>query len=522
MKKELIISNSESKIKIALLEDSNLVEYNIDNKKNENNVGDVYFGIVKSISSGMNAAFIDLGIKKDAFLHYSDLGENFLILKDFLPFVKKNFKSKKISISEINLSENKPLDKLGKIEDFLKKGDQILVQVKKEPICTKGARLSCDITIAGRYMVLIPFSNSINVSKKISKIEEKNRLKKLIMSLLPKNFGVVIRTVAEGKNVEDLIDDFKFLLKKWEQSVSKLAVAQPFEKVICEISRVSSILRDIINSSFDKIVVDDIDLFDEVKTQIKKIAPEKDSIVKYYNNSQALSLFEEYGIERQLKLSFGKIVTIQSGGYLIIEKTEAMHVIDVNSGSKSMRDTHQEEAILNINLLAAKEIARQIRLRDLGGIIVVDFIDMKSSEDRESLQNKFQEYLLADRSKIKILPISKFGIMQITRQRVRSEINIDVSEKCPSCEGNGKTKPLITITDDIEKKIDFLAKLQNEKNFYLYVHPYIFAYFKNGIISRYYKWIFKYKTLIKLKENSSLAIDQYKFYSSCKNEIQID
>lgn len=517
MTKELIINATQEQLRIALLSEGSLQEYHVDEKKDKLTVGDVYIGTVKSLASGMNAAFVDIGYGKDAFLHYSDLGPQF---RSFDKFLKSSRHSKvEASQNASDAANEAEIDKFGKIEDALTKGQEIVVQIKKEPICTKGPRLSAEITLAGRYMILLPFGKEVNISRKIANSVERNRLKRLVASMKPDNFGVVVRTVAEGKDASNLADDIKRLMKSWNDGIAKLPAARPKEKLVGEINRVASILRDVLSASFDKIVVDDTILYDEIKSYITKIAPEKVDIVTLHQ--ARTKLFEEYGIEKQIKLLFGRTVSLNEGGYLIIEHTEAMHVIDVNSGSRSMKEGSQEESVLKINLSAAKEVARQLRLRDIGGIIVVDFIDMKLAEHRQLLQTTMLDYLKDDRSKTKMLPISKFGLVQITRQRVRSEVNLDTREVCSACNGHGKTKSSLSIVDDIEKHVAFLCTMQNEKGLTLYLHPYLHFYFTKGLPSAQWKWFFKYHKWVKLAEDSTLAITEYSFFRKDGEEIEL-
>lgn len=517
MVKELVVNATQEHLRIALLGDGSLLEYHVDEKKNKITVGDVYLGTVKSLASGMNAAFVDVGHGKDAFLHYSDLGPQFRSVDKFLKLAKQS-----PSGSEQNFETIQPesdIDKFGKIENVLEKGQEIIVQIKKEPICTKGPRLSAEPALAGRYMILLPFVNEVNISRKIASTEERNRLKRLVTSMRPNNFGVVVRTVAEGKDASDLGEDIRRLIKNWEDGMKKLPTAKPRDRLVGEISRVASILRDILSASFDKIVVDDAFIYEEIKNYIEKIAPEKITIVHLHQGKT--KLFEQFGIEKQIRLLFGRTVTLNEGGYLIVEHTEAMHVIDVNSGSRSMKDGDQDESVLKINLSAAKEVARQLQLRDMGGIIVVDFIDMKLAEHRQILQDKMQEYLKEDRSKTKMLPISKFGLIQITRQRVRSEMSVNTQEVCSACGGSGKTKSTLTVADDIQKNIEFLLLVQNEKEFTLYLHPYMYSYFTKGLLSIQWKWLFRYKRWVTIAEDSTLAITEYKFFRKNGDEIEL-
>ncbi|MBV6645625.1 MAG: Rne/Rng family ribonuclease, partial [Cyclobacteriaceae bacterium] len=392
-------------------------------------------------------------------------------------------------------------------------------QVVKEPISTKGPRLSCELSIAGRYLVLVPFSKAVNVSKKIADSSERKRLSRLINSIKPEHFGVIIRTVAQGKDVRELDKDLQNLVNLWDEGVKNLHDAKPRDKVIGEVSRANSILRDVLNESFDSIIVDDKELHGEIKSYIQKIAPEKEKIVKHFQAKT--KIFEMYGVERQLKMSFGKSVSVANGGYLIIEHTEALHVIDVNSGNKSNREDDQEATALTVNLEAAKEVARQLRLRDMGGIIVIDFIDMRRSENKRKLFAKVKEEMEHDRSKHTILPLSKFGLMQITRQRVRPELNIATREVCPTCGGTGKISASIIVADQIENTLKYFFTKQNEKKITLQVHPYLFAFFTKGIFSIRFKWYLKYLKWVTLVEDSSLAITEYNFINANGELIQI-
>ncbi|GAA0892176.1 Rne/Rng family ribonuclease [Fulvivirga kasyanovii] len=516
MSNELIINSTQNGCRIALLKDKSLVEFHHDEDGNQFTVGDIYLGTVRKVVQGLNAAFIDIGYEKDAFLHYLDLGPKFSSLQDFT----KRALSKKNTSSKLEKFGLKPdIDKHGKITNVLSRNQQILVQVVKEPISTKGPRLSCELSLAGRYLVLVPFSNTVNVSKKISSSDERKRLVRLVSSIKPENFGVIIRTVAQGKDVRELDSDLRHLLDIWHQGAKTLKTAKPREKVIGEMSKASSILRDVLNESFDNIHIDDKEIYDEVRTYIKTIAPDKEKIVKLYNGKA--KIFENFGIEKQIKSAFGQSVSLKGGGYLIIEHTEALHVIDVNSGNKSNREEDQEATALSVNIEAAKEIARQLRLRDMGGIIVVDFIDMKRAENKKTIYKVIKDEMSADRSKFTVLPLSKFGLMQITRQRVRPEMNITTKEVCPTCQGTGKISASILVSDLIERSVDHLMTKQNDKDITVVVHPFIYAYFTKGTMSRRLKWFLKYFKWIKMVQDSSLAITEYKFLNKFGEEIDV-
>ncbi len=514
---ELIISATEEGSRIALLKDKSLVEFHQEAEGSKFVVGDIYLGTVKKVVQGLNAAFIDIGYEKDAFLHYLDLGPQFSSLQKFTKLVR----AKKITGGKLEKFHlEKDIDKHGKIGQQLTRSQLLPVQVVKEPISTKGPRLSCDLSIPGRYLVLVPFATSVNVSKKITSSEERKRLLRLIQSIKPENFGVIIRTVAEGKEVAELDKDLRNLVSTWEEGMTRLVNANPRDKVIGELSKTSSILRDVLNESYDNIHVDDKKIYEEVRAYIHNIAPEKEKIVKLYTGKA--KIFEHYGIEKQIKSVFGQTVSLKGGGYLIIEHTEALHVIDVNSGNKSNREENQETTAMSVNLEAAKEVARQLRLRDMGGIIVIDFIDMRSAENKKTIFKIIKDEMDAnDRAKHTVLPLSKFGLMQITRERVRPQMNIATKEVCPTCNGTGKITASILVSDQVETHIDHLLVKQNEKDLVLALHPFLHAFFTTGLISKRMRWYFKYKRWVTLVKDTSLAITEFKFLNRDGEEIEV-
>ena len=512
--RELVISSDVSEVNIVLLEDKQLVEFHKEQSNSNFAVGDVYYGRIKKILPGLNAAFVDIGSQKDAFLHFLDLGPQIASLINYSKLAQEG-KTAQTVMSKFKLSND--VDKAGKISDYLQAGDQIPVQIAKEPINTKGPRITAEISFAGRYIVLVPFANRVSVSQKIRSGEERSRLKKLIQSIRPNNFGVIIRTVAEGKKVEDLHADMKYLLGKWEQVTESLYGSKAPAKLVSELDRTSAMLRDLLNESFNTITVDNQALYDEIKSYITTIAPKKADIVKLYKGKEPI--FEHYGVARQVKGSFGRIVTIRNGVYLIIEHTEAMHVIDVNSGHRLNKDNSQEENALTVNLEAAVEIARQLRLRDMGGIIIVDFIDMHEAKHRKELFEKLQQEMSKDRAKHTILPATKFGLIQITRQRVRPETEVTVQEKCPVCDGKGKIRPSMIYIDEIESNLKYLLLDQNEKEVTVQVHPFIYAYLTKGFISIRRKWMWKYHKTIHIQEMKSFHILQSAFLNKNGDEI---
>ncbi len=518
MNYELIINSTPNEDVIALLSDKRLVELHREKHNTKFSVGDIYLGRVKKVMAGLNAAFVDVGYEKDAFLHYLDLGPQAYSLIKYTEQVKNG----KQNVSNLMYFKNeKDIPKDGKIGDIVKSGQEILIQVAKEPISSKGPRITSELSLAGRYIVLIPFAEKISVSQKIKSFEEKNRLKELMQNIKPKNFGVIVRTVAEGKSVADLENDLNTLVARWEECFNTLKTAQSPYQVLGEMDRTNAMLRDLLNANFSNIHVNDSGMFEEVKTYLKNIAPDKLSIVKHYDSKTPI--FDHFGIEKQIKGLFGKTVNMKSGAYLIVEHTEALHVIDVNSGNRAKGDRNQETNAFEVNLEAAVEVARQLRLRDMGGIIVVDFIDMHDQENRKLLFDKLKEEMKLDRAKHNILPPSKFGLVQITRQRVRPEMNVEVLETCPSCQGTGKVEPSVLFVDQIENTLRYIIKEQNLKTVTLHVHPYIEAFITKGFFwkSLLHKWKKTYGGKITVKPMASYGFMEYKFFNEMEDEIVI-
>ena len=506
MNKELIIRSSSSTVDFALLKDGRLVELQQDEDDNKFAVGDIFAAKIRKSMPGLNAAFVNVGYEKDGFLHYHDLGPQ---VGSLLKFVKNVTTGKLKDYSLKNFPLEKDIDKNGSVNDALKSNQSILVQVVKEPISTKGPRISSELSLAGRYIVLVPFSNRISVSQKIASREEKERLKRLVKSIKPNNFGVIIRTVAEGKKVADIHNDVTNLMKRWESMCKKLYRPHYPTKVLGEVNKASSMLRDVFNDSFTSICVDDETLYSQIKDHVGEIAPEKESIVKYYDSSK-VPIFEKYGIERQIKTSFGKTVSMSKGAYLIIEHTEAMHVIDVNSGNRSNKSRSQEETALEVNMISATEVARQLRLRDMGGIIVIDFIDMGKAENRRKLYDHLRDEMSDDRAKHKILPPSKFGLIQITRQRTRPETNIKTREENPNGNGGEIEAPIIVvekIKTDLQKAIK-----KGHKKMSLTAHPFIAAYLTRGFPSPRANWFFDHKRWVKVLPRDAYTYLEYHFH----------
>ena len=517
MTSEVVIDVQEKEISIALLEDKRLVEYQNEQKSASFSVGNIYIAKVKKLMPGLNACFVDVGFERDAFLHYLDLGNQFNSYEKYL----RQVQSDKKKLYPFSKATRQPdLRKDGSVQNTLTTGQEVLVQIVKEPISTKGPRLTGELSFAGRYLVLMPFGDKVSVSSKIKSGEERARLKQLINSIKPKNCGVIVRTVAEGKRVAELDTELKILMKRWEDALIKVQKTQKRPQLIFEeTGRAVALLRDLFNPTYEDIYVNDENVYNEVKQYVSLIAPDKESIVKLYKGN--VPIFDNFNVTKQIKSSFGKTVNYKHGAYLIIEHTEALHVVDVNSGNRSHSDNGQEANALDVNLGAADELARQLRLRDMGGIIVVDFIDMNLAEDRQLLYERMCKNMQKDRARHNILPLSKFGLMQITRQRVRPAMDVNVEETCPTCFGKGKIKSSIIFTDQLESKIDRLVNRIGVKTFYLHVHPYVAAYINKGLVSLKRKWQMKYGLGVHIVPSQKLAFLQYEFYDSKKQFIDM-
>ncbi|MBX2931776.1 MAG: Rne/Rng family ribonuclease [Chitinophagaceae bacterium] len=514
MNKELIINTAPTGVEIALLEEKKLVELHNEKADASFGVGDLYLGKVKKIIPGLNAAFVDVGFEKDAFLHYTDLSP---YIRTILKFTQQALNANGAEFDFSKFQVEPEIVKTGKINEVLNGKPTILVQILKEPIAAKGPRLSCEISLPGRFIVLTPFNEIVAVSKKIHSGEERKRLHKIVEAIRPKNFGVIVRTAAEGKSTAELHQDLLELTETWKTIQKNINGAKAPAKILSEQNKTTSILRDLLNESFNKIVVNDKNIYHEIKSYIQRIAPEKTDIVSYINNGTPL--FDQFAITKQVKGAFGKTVNLDSGAYLIIEHTEALHVIDVNSGYKSVSNS-QEENALQTNLEAAEEIARQLRLRDIGGIIVVDFIDMKLPDNRKKLQEAMEVYMKTDRAKHAVLPISKFGLMQITRQRMRPEVNINTAENCPSCGGSGKITSTLLLEDEIEKRLHYLSA-NGHKHLSLLVNPIVYSHLTKGIFSSIAKkWKKRYSIKLSVHPNTNYGIVEYHFFDKNEEEIK--
>jgi len=516
MNKELIINASGEGVEIALLEDKKLVELHYERGQDQFAVGDLHLGKVKKLMPGLNAAFVDVGYEKDAFLHYTDLSP---YLRSLVKFTKQSIEGNTTWGDDFGKFKNEPeILKSGKITEVFNGKPEILVQILKEPISSKGPRLSCEISIPGRFVVLTPFTDVVAISRKIHSADERKRLQRIVESIKPKNFGIIVRTAAEGKSTAELHTDILDLVEMWKTMQHNLKGAKAPQMILSEQDKTTSILRDLLSDSFQRVVVNDKKILGETKDYIARIAPQQEEIVSFHNNAQPI--FDTFGITKQVKASFGKTVNLSSGAYLIIEHTEALHVIDVNSGTRS-GDVGQEQNAMATNLEAVAEVARQMRLRDLGGIVIIDFIDMKLPENKKQIFEAMEELMTLDRARHTILPISKFGLMQITRQRLRPEINISITEECPTCKGTGKIGPSMLLVDDIEKDLKYIVN-QGHTELALHVHPILEGYltkgsfFKPSIVK---KWAKQNKIKLSVVAENSAPLTQYHFYDAKTEDL---
>ncbi|MGY8933017.1 MAG: Rne/Rng family ribonuclease [Flavobacteriales bacterium] len=514
MNYELFIRSSSQSVDFALLKDGKLIELHKEEDDNKFSVGDVFIAKTRKIVPGLNATFVNVGYEKDAFLHYHDLGPK---VASLLKFVKSVSTGKLKDYSLKNFPFEKDIDKNGGINHVLKSNQSILVQIVKEPISTKGPRISSELSIAGRYIVLVPFSDRVSISQKIESKEEKDRLKRLVTSIKPKGFGVIIRTVAQGKKVAELDRDLENLMDRWNAMCKKLRGAHLPSKVLSELNRGASIIRDVFNDSFSSIYIDDETLYLQIKDYVQSIAPNKENIVKFYDSKTPL--FEKFGIERQIKTAFGRTVSGSKGTYLVIEHTEALHVIDVNSGNRSNKTNNQEETALEVNLIAASEVARQLRLRDMGGIIVIDFIDMAAAANRKKLFDHMTKEMSDDRAKHKILPPSKFGLIQITRQRVRPEMNIKTREENPNTGNTTEVEAPIVLVNKMTDELKSLIK-KDSKKITLNTHPFIAAFLTKGFPSVRTKWFMEHKKWVTIQPRDAYTYLEYHFVDKDDSKIK--
>ncbi len=515
MNRELIVNVNPTEISIALCEDKVLVELNKEQCQTGFAVGDIYLGKVRKIMPGLNAAFVNIGHEKDAFIHYLDLGTQFPSLQKLVASQQPGKRGLRVE----GMKLEQPVEKTGKIGEYLQVGQQIMVQVAKEAISTKGPRLTADISLAGRNVVLVPFTSKVFLSQKIRSADEKKRLKRIAAAVLPKNFGVIIRTAAMEAKDEDIEHDIQTQIDRWRKTcaaIKKNAASAPAQ-LMSEMNRANTIIRDSLNGSFSQIAVDDEAMFNDIRNYIRQIESEKEKIVKLYKGN--VPIFDNFDISKQIKSLFAKYVSLKRGAYLIIEHTEAMNVIDVNSGNRTKAEDNQEQTAMDVNLAAAKEIARQLRLRDLGGIVIIDFIDLHKAQNRQALFDEMVQLMSTDKAKHTVLPLTKFGLMQITRQRVRPVAVESVSDVCPTCNGTGKIEPTVLLDKKIENQISFLTQDRGQKFIKLLVSPYVAAFLRKGFLSLRRRWEWKYKVRLQIVEDQSVGIVEVHYHDKKDNDL---
>ncbi len=555
VERELVLNATREGLEIALVEDRRLVEYHVERENSRFNVGDIHLGRVRKINPGLNAAFVDVGHEKDAFLHYTDLGPRFRTLYNF---VQRGVKGSLRGAHLKGFRVEDELVKTGKMNQVLQKGQQVLVQVLKEPISSKGPRITSEISLPGRYIVMTPFNGSIGVSRRITASGERKRLLSLLESIAPPNWGVIARTAAEGVGVAELHEDVNRILAQWETIIGNLKGAKPRDVVFSETRKVNALIRDLLSRPFSRIVVNDGAVAEELRRTLEEGQAGSGKIVHHYTGKKPI--FDALDVTKQIKGSFGETVSLRSGAYLVIQHTEALHVIDINSGPKIARRTDQDEnalkvklavycadplydtvspgdllatldtaglerqlALARLNLETAEEVARQLRLRDLGGIIIVDFIDMRNPDHKKQVYKAMKDHMKDDRAKHAILPLSKFGLMQITRQRVRPEVNIVTQEKCPSCGGTGKVESTVLLVDEIEHKLDYLMALAGRHEIHLHAHPFVAAYLRRGLWrSVRFGWFRRWRRWVRVHPDLALPITEYRFTDAAGEEIRTE
>lgn len=497
MRKEIFINSSVGETRIAILEDSRLVELLTERPENERMVGDIYLGKVVNVVKGMRAAFVDIGQEQDAFLHFSDIGETLL---DYRAFLEPG-EGAENGYARPRNDHHRPIPK---------EGQEILVQIIKEPISTKGCRITTELSIPGRYMVLAPQVDVEGVSKKIMSIKERRRLKKIVQSLRPPGFGVIIRTVAEDKDEETLRSDLENVIKTWRKTQERLQNSKPPTLVYKDLSMASSVIRDLFTLDIDRVVVDSRKLHQQTIQYLQEVTPQLIDRVELYRGKKPL--FDMYGIEQEIDKSLARKIWTKSGGYILFDHAEALTAIDVNSG-KFMGRAHHDENALRINLEAGKEIARQLRLRDIGGIIVIDFIDMTDMRCRKRLQEEFRRELRKDRAQSSISAISEFGLIEMTRERVRPSLLFSYTETCPTCDGTGRMISKATVLTRIERWLMRYKLIGGERSVGLMVHSEMSKFLQNGLRSRIRRLMWRYWLKIQVLPEDTLRMDEFKFIS---------
>lgn len=521
MKKEILINTTINEVRVAILEDKKLVEYFIESPDNEKIVGNIYFGKVTNVIQGINAAFVNIGFKTDAFLHFSDVDES--LENNF--FLEDDDDDEELVLEETQAINNKSLLKKGKnfkkssptfqtkksgeVKINLEQGQEVIVQVTREAYMNKGVKVTSRISIAGKYLVLMPFDRIVGVSKKIQSYQERKRLRRIAKSLLPDNFGCIIRTASLGKNDEDFAKDLDYLLKKWYSIEAKLKSSKPPTILHQDLDLVQSIIRDLFTSDVNMVSIDNRKLFNEIKEYLDWFSPQLSNKIQLY--TEKAPIFEYHDVEKHIQNIYKSKVNLVSGASIVIEQTEAMTVVDVNSGRAVEKD--QEQTALIINLEAAKEVARQLRLRDAAGMIVIDFIDMTYEQNRIKLFNDLRRELSKDRAKTAIYPLTQLGLMQITRQRIHQNITEKISDVCSNCSGTGRIFNKAIILQSIERWLRNFRTSSFESKVMLTVSPDLAEFLTEGSFNKLSRLMLKYFVRIRLQQSEKLNDNTFKFYS---------
>lgn len=515
MSKEIIINAQKEQTRIAILEDKELVELYIEDPENVRTIGDIYLGRVRKLMPSIQAAFIDIGQKQDAFLHFSDVSENYPKFLAMLGESSPN--SKKLPLpGDKNYRSNKNSNGSVRSSEYLREGQKILVQITKEPISDKGSRVSTDISLAGRFLVLVPHGDYVAVSRKITSSKEKKRLRTLANSLVPDGFGLIVRTVAEDRDAKALDMDLNFLRKKWAETEDKLKEKpQPPVSLYQDVSMVSSVIRDLFSEDFDRVLIDDHRLHQEILRYVKAVAPQMASAIRLHHTSEPI--YQAVGIEKEVREAFQGRVNMPSGGYLYIEHTEAMHVVDVNSG-RSDKGKTQEQNSLRVNLEAARTVAKHLRLRDLGGIIVVDFIDLKSRKNRKKVYDALKKAFKRDRAVTKVLPMSDFGLVQITRQRLRPSVTYRTDAPPAPAEATPMHDTSETL-EALDQWIAVYAERSKARTVTLEVHPFTAAYLTDQTPNYLVRWLMRYMVRVRLQANESINPLAFRFKEPAGKDI---
>ena len=509
MRKEIIINSSTSQTRVAITEDGNLVDFFVDYPENRRMVGDIYLGKIARVLPGIKAAFVDIGMKHDAFLHFSDIGETTKQFQEMLGDEDADIDDEDEEIAENTRTQEKQRQSQPEIPK-LHKGQDIIVQITKEPVNNKGVRVSSSVSLPGRFCVLLPFDGKVGVSKKIYDFKERRRLRNIARSILPKNYGLIIRTVAKNQNEEALQEDLNNLIKTWKEIESTVKSETPPALIYQDLNTTSSVIRDLFTPDVSKVFIDSKKLFKQIKNYIQLIQPGLADKIELFKSGH--SIFDSFKIEEQIKTLMGRKVPLPSGGYLIIEHTEAMVVIDVNSG-RYAKNKEQELNSLKTDLEASREIARQLRLRDIGGIIVIDFIDLEDEKNRKKVYDELRKEFRRDRAKVSVLPMSDFGVIQITRQRVRQNIMQAMKEVCPYCLGTGLLTKHSHLVYDLEDWLKKFRRHSNERSLIIKCHPTVAQKFKMGEFKSLTKLQLKYFVRLKIMEDESMPLSQLKFIS---------